>query len=89
MDAYMYNLAIMCRTISLANPQNFSPRFVYIVSRVDNKRREESIEHAILPVQDVFGKSHNTRNSNIDQSECLIQIANSGCGLKCSLTRAR
>ena len=55
--------------------------------RVDNKGREKSIEHAIWPVQDVFGKSR-TRNSNIDQSECSIQIANSGCSLKCLLTQA-
>ena len=51
-----------------------------VITRVDNKGREESIEHAMWPVHDVFGKSR-ARNSNIDQSERSIQIANSGCGL--------
>ena len=59
-----------------------------LVPRVDNKGREESIERAIWPVQDVFGKSRE-RSSNIDQLECSIQIANSGCGLKRLLTRAQ
>ena len=44
--------------------------------------REESIERAIWPVQEVFGKSR-TRNSNIDQWERSIQIDNYGRGLKC------
>ena len=46
------------------------------------------IERTIWPVYDVFGKSH-MRNSDIDQSECSIQIANCGCGLKHFLTRVR
>ena len=37
------------------------------LSRVDIRGREESIERAIWPVKDVFGKSC-ARNSYIDQS---------------------
>ena len=47
------------------------------------------VSNALLwPMQDVFGKSR-ARNSNIDQSERSIQIANSGCGVECLLKRAR
>ena len=65
----------------------FLNRAVSSLTRVDNKGREESIERAIWSVQDVFGKSR-ARNSNVDQSERSIQIANSGCGLERLLTRA-
>ena len=65
--------------------QHRSDKNVCIVARVD-KGREESIERAIWPVQDVFGKLR-TRNSNIDQSEHSNQIANSGCGLEHLLTQ--
>ena len=54
--------------------ESLETRQSMLVSRVDNKRREEIIERAIWPVQDVFGKSRE-RNSNVDQSECSIQIA--------------
>ena len=52
------------------------------ITRIYNKEREESVKRTIWPVQDVFGKSH-TRNSNIDQPERSIQIANYGRGLEC------
>ena len=57
---------------------------MFVIARVDNKG---SIKQTIWPVQDVFGKSC-ARDSNIDQSEHSIQMANCGHGLKCFLMQA-
>ena len=84
MHVYPYLTLVSLARLSLGR----RVRPARLMPRVDNKGREESIERAIWPVQDVFGKSR-ARNSNIDQSERLIQIANSGCGLEHLLTQVR